>query len=296
MRQAISLQALPLSEQLHQAGQWVHLLNPGVNQARDGRTFVVSDPKRIVHVSLAHRTEIAVDYEHQTELAEKNGQPAPAAGWLKRLDVRDTGIWAFVEWTEKARQMVAAREYRFVSPTINIDAKRNILKIVGAGLTNRPALVLTALAKEGNHMTDLQRIAVAFGLSEGASVDEILAAIKALALDELKEQQVPTEHVRQLLETFTQERAKDQEFRAVLSVDRAVSSGKIAPVLREWALEYCLKDRSGFEAMVEKMPVLLSPGEEHALARASLRSHSGSGGQADDAIARQLGIEPNAMR
>lgn len=292
----ISLRPLDqLPEKPGSAGQWVHLLTLGINKARDNRTFIVSDPHAVVRASLAHRTEIAVDYEHQTELSEKNGKPAPAAGWIKQFSIRASGIWALVEWTEKAKQMLSAREYRFISPTINVDAERTVRLIAGAGLTNRPALVLTALAKEKT-MTDLDRIAEVLNLSAGSTVDDILGAIKALQIVDLKEH-VPADQVRQMLATFTQERAKDQELRATLAVDSAMASGKIAPVLRDWALTYCLKDQAGFESMVAKMPVLMPLGEEKAFSQEQLRSASSvATTQADDAVARQLGLDPKVMR
>ena len=128
--------------------QWVHLLTPGVIPARDGRAFVMDDPKAVVAATLrrAGTTDIAVDYEHQIDLAKINGRPAPAAGWIKRLDVRDSGIWGLVEWTDAAARMIAAKEYRYVSPVIRHTPDLQIVDILRVALTNNPALDLVALA------------------------------------------------------------------------------------------------------------------------------------------------------
>ncbi len=128
--------------------QWVHLLTPGVVQARDGRAFVLDDPTAVVEASLrrAGTTDIPVDYEHQIDHAKANGKPAPAAGWVKKFDVRDSGIWGLVEWTEAAAAMIGRKEYRYLSPVIALTADFHILAIYRVALTNNPALDLVALA------------------------------------------------------------------------------------------------------------------------------------------------------
>lgn len=100
-----------------EAPEWVHLLPAGVVQARDGRElWQLSDPAAVVAATRARGMDLVVDYEHQTDRAEKNGQPAPAAGWLRDLEARPDGIWGRIEWTARAREMIARRDYRFLSP------------------------------------------------------------------------------------------------------------------------------------------------------------------------------------
>ncbi len=61
---------------------------------------------------------LPLDYEHQTLNSESNGQPAPAAGWATRFEWRPgAGLFALdVQWTDRARQMIEAGEYRYISP------------------------------------------------------------------------------------------------------------------------------------------------------------------------------------
>ncbi len=131
--------------------QWIHLLNPGVNRARDGRVFNVGDPARVVAASLAWAggSDLPIDYDHQIYRSEANGKPALAAGWIKTLEVREGGsIWAFVEWTERAAAMIRAKEYRYISPAIKTKEPNGgeVLCIYNAALINTPALDLVALA------------------------------------------------------------------------------------------------------------------------------------------------------
>ncbi|MDE2904496.1 MAG: hypothetical protein OXQ28_00260 [Acidobacteriota bacterium] len=131
--------------------------------------------------------EIAVDYEHQTQRAEQNGQPAPAAGWIKRVFARGGAVWGEVEWTDRAKAMIGAKEYRFISPTFIFDkATRTVARIVGAALTNDPAFYMRAIAHTQPHddeeiEMDLEKLRRALGLAATATEAEITAAATAAA-------------------------------------------------------------------------------------------------------------------
>lgn len=131
--------------------------------------------------------DIAIDYDHQTQRAEQNGQPAPAAGWIKRLVARDGAVWGEVEWTDRAKAMIEAREYRFISPTFIFEkATRTVARIVGAALTNDPAFYMRAIARadstgRGESDMDLKALAKALGLADTATEAEVLTAATAAA-------------------------------------------------------------------------------------------------------------------
>lgn len=100
--------------------------------------------------SLAARDDVLIDYEHQSIQATERGVPAPAAGWFKRAEWREgDGLYAVdARWTAKAAAMIAAKEYRFISPVFLFDKRTGeVEKIVSIGLVNQPALAgLTDLA------------------------------------------------------------------------------------------------------------------------------------------------------
>ena len=133
--------------------------------------------------------DIAIDYEHQTQRSETNGQPAPAAGWIRRVFERAGAVWGEVEWTDRAKAMIEAKEYRFVSPTFIYDkATRTIARIVGAALTNDPAFYMRALASTQNPddeqeeiEMDLEKLRKALGLAATATEAEILQAAETAA-------------------------------------------------------------------------------------------------------------------
>ena len=177
--------------------EWVMLMPAGDLDARDGRRWRLDDAAAVIEATRRHAgaTDLVLDYEHQTEYSETNGQPAPAAAWIRGLEARAGAIWARLEWTERARQMVKAREYRYLSPTfIHTRASRGVVKrLLGGALTNTPALDIPALARRhrnddpdagpgGTMHEQLKRILAKLGLKPdseptAAEADTALARI-----------------------------------------------------------------------------------------------------------------------
>ncbi|MFZ6713000.1 phage protease [Undibacterium sp. TC9W] len=101
--------------------------------------LAVLDALRVAALTGARGNPAVIDYDHQTLWKEKNGQPAPAAGWFKTLEWREgVGLFAIdVEWTPAAALAIETSEYRFISPVINFDANTGrITKLTMAALTN----------------------------------------------------------------------------------------------------------------------------------------------------------------
>jgi len=86
----------------------------------------------------ARGNDMVIDYEHQTEM----GTQAPAAGWIKQIVARGReGLWVVVEWTDRAKEYLKNKEYRYFSPVMWVSDKTN--KVVGlehVALTNDPAI------------------------------------------------------------------------------------------------------------------------------------------------------------
>lgn len=131
--------ALP-AFQAGDAPDWMQLFPTGTFSGRDGRGPYTCDPVSVVAQTRAHNgpLDIPVDYDHQLEFSAVNGQPAPAAGWITALEARADGVWGRVEWTEKGRAHVAAREYRYVSPVYYHDQNGVIQSIESVALTTSP--------------------------------------------------------------------------------------------------------------------------------------------------------------
>jgi phage I-like protein len=271
------------------APDWVQLFPAGPQLvARDGRRWRLSDPQTVVAAFEANGAPIPIDYEHGQAHRAPKGETAPAAGWITAMEIRDGAIWARAEWTDKAAAMIAAREYRFLSPEFYHTKAGEVFLVVGAGLVNRPALRMTALSRADDptdlHTTetdmDLTALCRALGLDAGASVENILAAVErlqgehrsALAAAEAPamERFVPRADYDQAIarvDTAEAELAAMQTERQTgeinAAVEDAVKAGKIAPASRDHYRALCAAEGGleKFRALVGTMPVIGTPSD-----------------------------------
>jgi len=97
---------------------------------------------RVIERFNARTNPAVVDYEHQTLHKETNGQPAPAAAWMRALQWREgSGLWATVELTGRAAEMIRNGEYKFVSPVFGYHPDTGeVLAVHMAAFTNAPAI------------------------------------------------------------------------------------------------------------------------------------------------------------
>jgi phage I-like protein len=205
-------------------GNAVQLLPAGEFAARDGRPgngqkWKVSDAQGVkLAADLSAISQLSAfhfDYEHQTIHALTNGKEAPASGWATEFEWRPgVGLFATnVEWTPRAKEMIGAKEYRYISPVISWDDKGNVTGVLCASLVNYPALLgmsplgssaLAALAAQfvqsppantstENSMTLLQLLIAQLGLSAQATDTEALSAVAALKAKSEGQVLVPTQ-------------------------------------------------------------------------------------------------------
>ena len=141
--------------------------------------------------------DMVIDYEHQT----LTGKEAPAAGWLKKLVKKgQKGLWAVVEWTEKARQYLANKEYRYFSPVFWMrKADRKIVSIDNIALTNFPKInslhpVTAKMNSDFNNLKNdpahgergqkegmmLEKLKKLFGLAEDADEAKVVETVEAV--------------------------------------------------------------------------------------------------------------------
>ena len=134
---------------------WIQLL-PGKGEVmtRDGRgPYQVKDPQKIIKAFAAFKMPLPGDYEHQSMSASEKSGPVGASGWIDAMEVRGNGeVWGHVGWTKQAADLIAAREYRFISPVFDYNGKTGeIIQLVSFALTNNPNLYLrAAAAQEGD--------------------------------------------------------------------------------------------------------------------------------------------------
>ena len=124
----------------------VELVPAGEVKGRDGRRWVNDNPLSILERFALQGTDLPVDIEHSTELRAPKGEPAPAAGWVHKLEVVNGAVWGAINWNESGRNLVGGRQYRYLSPVILYDpGTGSIAGLASVALTNRPNLHLQAL-------------------------------------------------------------------------------------------------------------------------------------------------------
>ncbi|WP_310936148.1 phage protease [Variovorax sp. UMC13] len=140
-----------------------------------------------------------IDYEHQTLNKEKNGQPAPAAGWMRDLRwVEGEGLFAVADLTPRARGLIDAKEYLYFSPVFEYSRSTGaVLDVHMGALTNNPAihgmapLSLLAAAtaafvsrpqpsQEKTLNPLLKALLAALGLPETTTEDQAVVALTAI--------------------------------------------------------------------------------------------------------------------
>lgn len=178
--------------------EWVNILPVGKIEGRDGRNFDLPNPAIVIDAFAANGADLPVDYEHQADNPQaKASGPIPAAGWIKGLKATAESVFARIDWTDRARAMIAAKEYRFISPVIRYNKEtRQVGAIIGAGLVHRPNLFLTALSSQEaapaaqtvpaapedtpGEADFVRQLAKQIGLPETAPAEEVLASVGKL--------------------------------------------------------------------------------------------------------------------
>lgn len=272
----------------------VQLIPFGRHETGKG-AFVLDEEgaRSVIEHFRAMQNDMAVDYEHQG----LTGAEAPAAGWIRELiDKGKDGIWGKVEWTGRALRYLKNREYRYLSPVFlkHVETGR-VLRLLGAGLTNQPAIdgMVPVVNSGGFPRNDrmevkrMEQVILALGLRAEAGEDEALEAVgslrseleslrkrpaapeilEALGLDEeatVSEALGTVAAFRHGHETAAELSAKVAELTGRLGsieaeamVAEAMREGKLTPAQAGWARELATRDPDAFVAFAAKAPLVL---------------------------------------
>ena len=228
------------------------LLAPWGNVESSNGSFVVDEESARLAVQAfeEHGTDLPIDYEHQTlggVYASPSGQ-APAAGWIKRIFAESgVGLLAEIEWTDQAKQRLADKEYRYLSPVAIIrKTDRKLVAIHSAALTNKPAIVgMQPIVNRADDPEDdaadepLTVLRNELDLPSDADAEEVLVAAS-----------------RRLIEM-----QRDMERRHVEErIREAMRSGKLVEAQRTWAEALVAREEDLFEEWFRTAPVVVKPG------------------------------------
>lgn len=214
--------------------------------------------------------DIALDFSHDSE--------GPAAAWIKKLSLKNGGseLWAEVDWTNRGRDNLLGKEFRYVSPDFTFSYQDNeSLKefgpvLLGAGLTNRPVIKSMAPAIALTEITEGEKMELEEMKKQLAEKDKMLAeqAEKIQAMEKKMQEgdsNMPNE--QELLKKISDQSAMIAELQSKLKgfeveVEMAEKSKKFDVMLSEG--KACEAQRDAFlkddmAGFIEKaQPVKLS--------------------------------------
>jgi len=189
--------------------------------------------------------DLMIDYSHESHDI--------AAGWINKafLMANDTELWVQVEWTPKAIERLAQKEFRYLSAEFSLDFEDNESlekfgpTLFGAGLTNRPfvknmqpAVTLTENQGENDMELDELKKKVADLEASNKKLSEEKESLEG-EVKKAEESDVEKEKVELVAKVETLEAEKKElEDKAVLAekvsaFEKLVEAGKAVPAQKD---------------------------------------------------------------
>jgi hypothetical protein len=253
------------------------LLKAGVNEYVDGDTIIFdADAATAVMQRYTKRgIDLMADYEHQSLQIPPVISPAAAKKWVP--EVRDGALVASsIAWTDKARSMIAAGEYRYFSIAARVDVKsKRIVELINFALTNNPAanhiapLVaasrrfddeVSPAAEPPKEITPMsENVVMALGLK--ADTDEATAMVEASTLAGMKKELLEITKARSVADALGTIRAYGQAQQQLLAVQARLHAIEVE------------KRKAEFDGLMKQPDVLqkLSPALQKSEWLANLR-------------------------
>ena len=176
---------------------WIHVAPEGSWEGHPDGAFTLTRAgfESCIYDAERRATPQSVDYEHAS--LYPTGEPTPAAGYVQKLEQRADGLWALVEFTERAAAMIKAGEYRFCSGVFAFERRdRQTGDVIpcmldSIALTNRPFID----GQEPIALSQNARAATVVALNGGRQMnmisrEAVMAALESLDGKEFAEEQL----------------------------------------------------------------------------------------------------------
>lgn len=160
----------------------------------DGKMDVTSEMVETMRANWmrANKPRVRGDYFHMggSDVQQVPLENKIASGWAVELKCDDKGLWALIDWTDRARGFILADELASLSPEIyfnpvdRLHGGRQGATLTSFGLLNDPSFTqlphVAAAAPSEEDDTMLKALFALLGLAENASENDVTAAITAL--------------------------------------------------------------------------------------------------------------------
>lgn len=140
--------------------------------------------EQIIAKHKAQGVDVVIDFEHAScEGYEPREGIAPAAGWVTDLwyeGGKGKGLLGRVEWNERGRALVRAKEYKYLSPAVGLDpTTRRVMRLDSLALCHKPAIVGgLPVAASRKKPTDMEINAM-----DPAEHEKLIGELRAILLD-----------------------------------------------------------------------------------------------------------------
>lgn len=136
-----------LEEDEYDFETWTMLAPEGTYVGTDtegNRIEEVLDAESLANLAEGYEPDSAfIDKDHESMKAPLD-RDTEAYGWISELKTlfgaapEYNGLYAKIKWTDKGRELVTSRAYRFMSPAFQLNEFGRPVKLVNSALTNRP--------------------------------------------------------------------------------------------------------------------------------------------------------------
>ncbi|MCI8862112.1 MAG: hypothetical protein HFI20_06440 [Lachnospiraceae bacterium] len=256
----------------------IRILPCGTVESQKGVFKVDSESiDRIITRFKQRNIDLVIDYEHQT----LNNVQAPAAGWIKALYLKDNALVAKVEWTERAKEYLTGKEYKYLSPVVNIrNSDRKAVGLHSVALTNTPAIdnmfpiiVNSLAAGDGTETLEqepgmmpayeklLSELCSMLNLPEDSDEEKVKKAVQDL----MRENKKTSSELKELRYDLFEDEVDEV-------ISHALTTGKITAYMKDQARDMARKDLTAFRDWIKSSPQIVPIGK--MALKDSERTHS----------------------
>ena len=201
---------------------WIQVVPLGSFMYGDREIVITAKSLQEIVDNFPQNHSIVVDFEHQTVNSEYNGDPAPAMGWIDKLEVRGSGLFAHIEkWTEDGITFIKRDEYRYFSPVLQF--KQNEQKEMVDGELTSVAMTNMPFFSEMNGLFKKQNIKNKKEESDmekqelQAEIKELKAKLETTEMEvaKAKQKQREAELAKMILDAGIEDKEKIATFKAI---------------------------------------------------------------------------------
>lgn len=244
------MRVLSFSQEVEGTPKEVHIVPIGEYKDR-GFRIVKQDCEDIIRNFHAFGIKLVIDYEHQSLNSTYNGQPAPAAGWISQLELRENGVHATaVEWTEEAKELIRSKKYAYISPVLIFDDHDpHDDSWIGCSL-HSVALTNTPYFRSDLEPIINSRYANHLPAQAGANKKEINMSLEEQIAALTADKQAQAAKINTLEAELAAKNADLAKIETEKLVDDAITAKKILPAQRQAALFMARQGKEVFDTFV----------------------------------------------